>query len=158
MYRLAWCMAAFPRSCSTSRSSGSILVVPTGLILQVSLPFSSLSLSPFYSSLLLSLSSSTTYPFILHYLLRACMARHTPAPEPTPNQGVLPQLGPGSPAGMLAAGPATLTACLCLPELSAHAILIFTTCWVLLCLSDTLHFLSDHAPTPAGSEAAAAGL
>lgn len=155
-------MTAFPRSCScsSSRSSGSILVLPAGLILQVSLPFSSLSLSPFYSSLLLSLSlsSSTTYPFISHYFLRACMARHTPAPEPTPNQGVLPQLGPGSPAGMLAAGPATLAVCLCLPDLSAHTILIFTTCWVLFCLSDTLHFLSDPAPTPAGSEAAAAGL
>lgn len=111
-----------------------------------------------FLSFSLSLSSSTTYPFISHYFLRACMARHTPAPEPTPNQGVLPQLGPGSPAGMLAAGPATLAVCLCLPDLSAHTILIFTTCWVLFCLSDTLHFLSDPAPTPAGSEAAAAGL
>lgn len=43
---------------------------------------------------------------------------HT-APEPTPNQGVLPQLGPGSPAGMLAAGPATL-AVACAFRTSVH--------------------------------------
>lgn len=107
---------------------------------------------------LLSPSSSITHPFISHYLLSACEAKHTPAPESTLNQGVLPQLDAGSPAGVLAAGPATLAAGVCLPELTVNTILIFTTCWVLFCLSATLHFLSDHAPTPAGSEAAATGL
>lgn len=44
---------------------------------------------------------------------------------------------------MLAAGLATLAVDMRL----LSTVLIFTICWVLFRLSDTLHFLSDHAPT-----------